>query len=425
MEKINSYDIKWQKETKIMLITGCLKQCIKDFICSIINSRAIEKLTGIILSAAGYFKKDTIDDTGGINLSGIKYEKFIKISILATGFVSLVILRQFAGAFAVSLGYLYVTLISIGGFWFGITGGISVASLASVILFAETNLFREWPARDIVVKGILLRLIVYFIAGIAMGYLAQREEQQKKEIINLNKVKNNFIGIAAHDLRNPISVIRDCSILLDDNPGNFSEQQKKRFIDIIKRSSVFMLSLINDLLDLSRIEAGKLSLNRKPCDYSVLMEEVISYNEFLAAKKKVDINLIRENRIPDVILDKEKISQVLNNIIGNAIKYTYSDTAITVSIRNDGKNVLTNIVDQGPGLTEEDARNIFKEFYKGSAKMTGQSEHESTGLGLAIAKKIVEGHGGRIWIQNTAGNGASFYFSIPLAPPGFKAGDEN
>ena len=344
----------------------------------------------------------------------------VRLFFLIFGFISLILLRQIISAFGVSLGYLYVTLISLAGFWFGIIGGLIAALVSSIIFLVETSLFKNWAARDIVFQGLFLRVLVYFIAGIVLGYLSWLADKRKKEIIELSKSKNKFIGIAAHDLRNPISVIRDCSVLLSDGAEILSEQKKQKFIDIIKRSSTFMLVLINDLLDISQIESGKLSLELKACDYVKFINEVVDFNRFLADKKKVTIKVVSEGDLPVVELDRAKMTQLVNNLIGNAIKYTYPETTITVNIKMEDTSIVTNIIDQGPGLSPEDKDNIFCEFYKGKVMPVGKEEHKSTGLGLAIAKKIIEGHDGSIGVTSELGQGAVFYFLIPIGKRGNK-----
>ena len=341
-----------------------------------------------------------------------------RVPLLIAGFLSLIFLRQIMGAFGVSLGYMYITLISLAGFWFGVIGGIIVAFIASVIFIIETSFFRDWPAREIVLNGLLLRVLVYFTSGIVLGYLSWFADKQKKEIIELNESKNKFIGIAAHDLRNPIAVIRDCAGLLSDGAESLSEQKRQKFIGMIKRSSTFMLALINDLLDISLIESGELSLDLKSYDYVEFVNEVVDFNRFWRIRKKLILKLFLKVFFPLVKIDKEKMMQLIDNLIGNAIKYTDPETIITIKIKKEDAFIVTNIIDHGPGLSPEDKEKIFCEFYKGKVMPSGNDEHKSTGLGLAIAKKIIEGHGGSIGVSSELGKGADFYFLIPIEKKG-------
>lgn len=235
---------------------------------------------------------------------------------------------------------------------------------------------------------------------------------QKQQLEQLHVQKNEFLGIAAHDLRNPIAIIQVyADMLLSMHDSTLSEKQEE-FLLTIHRMSEFMLKLLDDLLDISAIESGTLKLDRTPGDYVALVQQNVHLNAMLAEKKQIAIRFEHEQDVPALPLDEKKIEQVLNNLFSNAIKYSYPDTTITVRLSCQNEQVLTEVIDQGQGIPEDDIPHIFETFYRASVRAT-QGE-KSTGLGLAIVKKIIEGHGGTIGVESEVGKGSTFYFALPL-----------
>ena len=173
-----------------------------------------------------------------------------------------------------------------------------------------------------------------------------------------------------------------------------------------------MLQLINDLLDISKIESGKLDLKKNEIDYIAFVERNIRMNEYFAQNK--DIGIVSEFGIQQQILsfDDGKIDQVLNNLIGNAIKYSNPGTTITVKVFVENNQIVTQIIDNGQGIPEQEINDIFRPFKKTSVRPTnGESSH---GLGLAIVKKIIEGHKGEVGVSSVVGTGSNFYFTLPI-----------
>lgn len=237
-------------------------------------------------------------------------------------------------------------------------------------------------------------------------------ETQKIKFEELNEQKNKLLGMAAHDLRNPISVVNMySSFILEDLTDQ--QSQYADFVKEINNASKFMLTLLSDILDLSKIEAGNLDLEIKEHDYKAFLEHNIKLNLVIAEKKKISIGLEYAVDLNVIKFDKYKLEQVLNNLIGNAIKYSYPETRITVKVSapHTGK-ILTEIMDEGQGIPAEELENIFVEFNKSSVRSTGGEK--STGLGLAISKRIIEGHGGKISVMSEVKKGSNFYFELPL-----------
>jgi len=228
----------------------------------------------------------------------------------------------------------------------------------------------------------------------------------------LNNQKNEFLGMAAHDLRNPIAVIQNSSsVLMRYSSENLSEKQKE-FLKKIYDTSKFMLELLNNLLDISKIESGKLELEVTKNHYPDFIRKNIEFNRFFATEKGILIDLVLSDDIPLVDCDKNKIEQVLNNLISNAIKYSHPNTTIRIEVLMENSFVVTKVIDQGQGIPANELPHVFKPFQKASTKPT--AGEKSTGLGLAIVKKIVEGHQGIIGVESEVGKGSTFFFKLPL-----------
>ena len=228
-----------------------------------------------------------------------------------------------------------------------------------------------------------------------------------------NEKMNEIIGIAAHDLRNPLTGIISSSEMIDYQLKK--SQVKLEFIqksnNVVLNSALRMDRLIKDLLNTSEIESGKVKLEKTENNLIDIFEESISSFKKNALKK--NINLVMEKmELPMVLVDKSRIFQLADNLISNAIKYTFSGGEVRVSFEIVGKFVCVNVKDNGQGLSEEDLKHVFKSFKKLSARPTGGES--STGLGLAIAQKIVNMHDGKIWVNSKKGEGATFSFAIPI-----------
>lgn len=242
----------------------------------------------------------------------------------------------------------------------------------------------------------------------------QREMAKKNiELAQLNTLKNELLGMAAHDLRSPLGVIQNYSDFLEADAGPQLSDEHRAFISTIKRTSRFMLGLVDDLLDVATIEAGRLTLDRRPSDLGRLLADNVTLNRTLAARKNISIELAPTGALPMVTLDARRIEQVLNNLIGNAMKFAPPGSRVTVSAAATAEAVTIRVTDQGPGIPAADLPNLFKPFAKATAR--GTAGEKSTGLGLAIVGKVVAAHGGRIWVESEVGKGASFVVSLPLA----------
>ncbi|MCP4152701.1 MAG: hypothetical protein GY757_33510 [bacterium] len=245
----------------------------------------------------------------------------------------------------------------------------------------------------------------------SMEELSRANEELKKA----NQMKNEFLGIAAHDLKNPLQVIKGFTYLLQmklkKKKLSFSELQA------INTSVDKMVYLISELMDTASIESGKMKLNKTWLSLSSLTNSVILGNLNLAAKKSQDIVYYHDSKDEEkceqcmVYADKMALRQVIENLVSNAIKYSPLGKPIHVSVENTGETLSLKIKDEGPGLTDEDKKNLFKQFRRLSAKPTGGES--STGLGLSICKKFVEMHDGTVYVESEIGKGSTFIVQLP------------
>jgi signal transduction histidine kinase len=239
----------------------------------------------------------------------------------------------------------------------------------------------------------------------------QRELARKNaELSRLNDLKNQFLGMAAHDLRNPLGAIMSYSEFLLDEIADKLNADQAEFLTIIHDQSEYMARLVNDLLDVSTIESGKLQLDLQPTDLAHLVQTNLTRNQLIAAHKNITLDL-EATPIPIVLLDAAKIEQVLNNLVTNAIKFSSPGSRVLITVQPSEEEILISVKDEGPGIPPGEMEKLFKPFQRTSVKST--AGEKSTGLGLVIVKRIVEGHGGRIWVESQLGKGSTFHVSLP------------
>ncbi len=241
----------------------------------------------------------------------------------------------------------------------------------------------------------------------------QRELARKNvELAKLNKLKDQFLGMASHDLRSPLGhIITYSDFLLDELASTLTVEQME-FMSIIRSSSQFMLGLVENLLDIARIESGRLELELRPVDLHALVEHNVMLHRPLAARKQIEITLDRDGDLPPTPVDPDRFEQVLNNLISNAVKFSNPGSAVEVRIKRDGDHVLLAVQDTGVGIPADQIDRLFKPFGKVSSR--GTKGEKSTGLGLAIVKKIVQEHNGQIRVESESGKGSTFYVSLPI-----------
>jgi len=237
-------------------------------------------------------------------------------------------------------------------------------------------------------------------------------EQKNVQLEKLNREKNHFLSIAAHDLRNPLATIYTAADLITEELKDKTSSETKEFLEMIKHSSKFMRSLIEELLDVSAIDSGKISIHLEPVNLTDLIRNNVSLNRVIAGRKEITVEYRTEDNLPVLQLDRQKIEQVLNNLISNAIKYSFPKSKVEILSRCENNNFIISVSDEGQGIPPAEMNKLFKPFSRTSAKTT--SGESSTGLGLVIVRKIIEAHNGRVWAESRVNKGSTFSFSLPV-----------
>ena len=240
--------------------------------------------------------------------------------------------------------------------------------------------------------------------------------KKNAELEKVNEQKNRLMGMAAHDLRNPLGVIHAYAESLETEASAVLTEGQRAFVTTIKETSNFILRMVNDLLDVSAIEAGQLNLDRQPGDLARVIQRNVTLNRLLANRKEIAVEFDPPTDLPTFAFDADKIEQVLNNLISNAIKFSHQNTRVRILLTCDSEAVTVAVQDQGQGIPSAELSRLFKPFSQLSVRST--AGEQSTGLGLSIARRIVEGHGGRIWVDSEIGKGSTFYFTLPVTPDG-------
>ncbi len=237
-----------------------------------------------------------------------------------------------------------------------------------------------------------------------------------QQLLELNELKNKFLGMAAHDLRNPIGGIRSIvEMMLDGELGPQTDESKEMLTEM-EQACTSMLTMINDLLDVSAIESGHLNLRTETVDLPKVLEGSIHAMRLSANRKNITIELHAVSTLPRVTIDPERLRQAVDNLVSNAIKYSPAATKVTISAGLVEDGILVSVADHGQGIAPEEISKLFKEFSRTSARPT--AGETSTGLGLAIVKKIIEAHGGKVWAESELKKGSIFYFTVPFSAPG-------
>jgi len=231
-------------------------------------------------------------------------------------------------------------------------------------------------------------------------------------VVRFNDLKNKFLGMAAHDLRSPIAVIKGyAELFMEGMMGDLGDDQKKA-IRAMAGHCDKMLALINDLLDVSAIESGHLAMERKDIDLTAYLKANVQDNMLLAKAKSIEFVPEIPEDLPTIPMDPNRIDQVINNLITNAIKFSKPGSRIVLrAVLLEGA-VSISVTDQGPGIPREEISKIFQYF--GKTNVLPTAGEKSTGLGLAIAKRLVEAHGGKIGVASQPGQGSTFTFTLPL-----------
>ncbi len=234
-------------------------------------------------------------------------------------------------------------------------------------------------------------------------------ELRRREAEQATRLKSAFLASMSHELRTPMNAIIGFSQLLTDETAGQLNETQKRFVGHVLKGARHLLQLINDILDLSKIEAGQVHLEPGNIPLAEVLAEVLSTVQLLAAQKR--IHMVHPASSPLVYADPLRCKQILYNLLSNAVKFTPEGGKIEVEFSSKAQFVCVSVSDNGIGIRPEDREMIFEEFRQ--AAVTTKGVKEGTGLGLAITKWLIEQHGGKIWVEIEVGKGSRFSFTLP------------
>lgn len=228
--------------------------------------------------------------------------------------------------------------------------------------------------------------------------------------------RDEFLAIVSHDLKNPIGAISMATELIRQRPLYDTDEETREYIDMIDRNASEALRLISDLLDMERIAAGKLNLQIEVHDIAEIIQHTIKTFESFALAKRISLTTNFHDQSIFANCDRDRLSQTLANLIGNAIKFTPIDGTITIEGHKIKDEVKIIVTDTGPGIAENMLHAIFERFWQ-----IGKHDRRGLGLGLYISKMIMETHGGRIWVESKLGDGSKFHVTLPAAQNSLKS----
>jgi signal transduction histidine kinase len=228
------------------------------------------------------------------------------------------------------------------------------------------------------------------------------------------RARDETVAVVSHDLRNPVSAVRMLAanvVRVIDAGGAVATVRDE--VEVIREAAVQADALIQDLLDVARIEAGRLRIDPGPEDVAELVGAALDMLAPLAAERGVELRRTLGSSLPDACVDSQRIHQAISNLVGNAIKFTPAGGCVTVSAERAGGEVLVRVADTGPGILPDHVPHLFDPYWQGT-----RPTRRGAGLGLPITKGIVEAHRGRLWVESTPGQGSTFSFTVPLREPG-------
>ena len=225
------------------------------------------------------------------------------------------------------------------------------------------------------------------------------------------RARDDMIGIVSHDLRNPVNAVKMLTgVMLDRQGQEPLSTEMGNYASVIRQAAEQMDELIQDLLDVTRVEAGRLAVNVQSENTEEMLGDTLRTLAPVAAEKKITLRLSAPDDLPDVLADRERFGQAISNLVGNAVKFSQPGSEITVRVAVLDRELLFSVSDKGQGMTAEQLSHAFDRFWQSS-----RTDRQGAGLGLAITKGIVDAHGGRIWAESSAGIGSTFYFTLPIS----------
>lgn len=307
-------------------------------------------------------------------------------------------LREFSGRereFLQSLGLLSVAIVPVfvGDEWWGILG------------LEDCRTERQWP--DIELEGLMAA------AGI-LGAAIQKNRSEEAER-RLAQMKDDFIATVSHELRTPLFALQGFLDLLRGEKVR-DEKTRQEFLETAAQNAQRLARLVNDLLDITRLESGQIRLEPEPIELGGLISETLDSLASLAAAKQISLTWSLAEPTIEILADRNRLRQVLVNLVGNAVKFSEPHQTVTVTAGRVNGKVKISVIDRGPGIAPKDLPRLFSKFFQVENPFTRSAG--GAGLGLYISKQIVEAHGGEIGVESKLGEGSTFFVILPVAPSG-------
>lgn len=270
-----------------------------------------------------------------------------------------------------------------------------------VLVLASTRTDRYYQAADLTLSSELGRVAAISIDNARLYRQAQDAVQARDEVLR----------VVSHDLRNPIGTVQmGASFLLEDAPADLLDGPFGRTLRAMHRATVSANRMIGDLLDVARIESGQLAIEPRPEPLAPLLEEAVERHQHTAREEGIELGSRFDDPLPAVMADRERVLQILGNLLGNALKFTPEGGRVELGAVVEEGEVRCYVADSGPGIPSEQLPHVFDRFWQAR-----RADRRGLGLGLAIVHGLVEAHGGRVWVESDPERGSRFHFTLPIA----------
>ena len=308
---------------------------------------------------------------------------------------------------------LYVFVLLAAAFRLSMMSSLLLADLTALLYIAACLLnpagVGALQATYLVGTKLTLLLIVALLSSLLLEQLRREQEETARERA-LAEAQATFVSAVSHELRTPLTCIKTSVELLQATEPQDADESRHELMQTIADHTARLESLVNDLLQVTRLEAGQIVLTRQPTDLALFLRRVAESFEPLLVRKAQTLELDLPDSLPRVWVDRARIEDVVGNLLSNAVKFTPRGGHIRLALRKDGNSLAVSVSDDGPGIPPDEQARIFDKFYIGR----DQRSAAGVGLGLYIARQLIELHGGRITVKSMPGQGATFTFTIPV-----------
>lgn len=333
------------------------------------------------------------------------------MGLTAVGYGITLLFQQFYG---IPDALVFAAVVALSARYLG-TGPSLVASALAILIMDFVELppsgSLELTHPEEIVYVVLFAVLVLVISGTthSLREATARAEALARAAQQTARTREEVLGVVAHDLRNPVGVMQSTLAMLRE-PG-LADADKERMLAIGEKSARQMSRLISDLLDVTRLETGHLALDVESVAVGPLLADAMDSLRVVATERGITLSVAPVPESMRVRADRGRVGQVFGNLLGNALKFTPKGGRVELRARRAGRDVVLEVSDTGPGIPKEDQTHLFERFWQAR-----RSDGRGVGLGLAIAKGIVEAHGGRIWVESQPGRGSRFCFTLPDSP---------